>query len=359
MTKVISQEPLLSISDFGSNSKTPQYFPFNKTRLYLFGYARVALYEGLRILKIGHDDNILVPNYICNVVASPMHQLGIRIKFYDVDSQLKPKWNSLKSILDRDTKGLLIVNYFGFPNDLLRAREFCNNNKIYLIEDNAHGFLSSDSDTPLGSYGDISIFSFRKALSLPSAAALLLNNKELACNFNVSRYPYKNQKVGKFMIKTGLGLLKRYLKIDILKIVKKHDIFDYSKLEQEEFNLDEYFLRFPLLSRFLINHLDLGSVIRQRREAYVQWLKIFSSRNNLNRFKIKILFPELPSGVVPWVFPVLADNHREFIISMYKNGIECFPWPYLPRDSKEGYFSKRVVCLPISSIFSSSDILMK
>ena len=37
----------------------------------LFGYSRVALLDGLKILNCGKGDNVLLPSYICDVVVDP------------------------------------------------------------------------------------------------------------------------------------------------------------------------------------------------------------------------------------------------------------------------------------------------
>lgn len=321
-------------------------FPFNQENIFLFGYARTALYEGLGFLGIGKGDSILVPDYICGAALSPLRHSGIKTCYYALDNNLNPDWKNLRRIIDKNIKGLLIVNYFGFPNALQQAREFCQEYGIYLLEDNAHGYLSLNGRLPLGSYGDISIFSFRKTLPIPNGAALLVNNDRFKPDV------LKNRKYGR--IKPGLA---RFIVKSFLKSLKGAFAFrNYGAFmrnlreiaegreRKEEFNLKEYFIDFHPLSRFLINRIDLNKDCLQRRTAYKQWLHFFSQKNN---FGAVPLFPELKDGVVPYVFPVSVEKREDFMIEMYRMGIESFPWPTLPIDSKENYFSRRIACLPL------------
>ena len=73
----------------------------------------------------------------------------------------------------------MTVNYFGFPQPFEEIRKFCKENNLNFIEDNAHGFLSCLNGKPLGSFGDVSVVSFRKTLSTFNGAALVINNREL------------------------------------------------------------------------------------------------------------------------------------------------------------------------------------
>ena len=49
----------------------------------------------------------------------------------------------------------------------------------WIIEDNAHGFLSNDEKgVCLGSRTDIGLLSIRKSAFLPNGAAMIINNKK-------------------------------------------------------------------------------------------------------------------------------------------------------------------------------------
>ena len=54
----------------------------------------------------------------------------------------------------------LLVHYFGQSQDIERAKEFCGQYRIWLIEDNAHGHGGILNDHPLGcftTWGSVSL----------------------------------------------------------------------------------------------------------------------------------------------------------------------------------------------------------
>jgi len=326
--------------------KSPELpYPLNAPATYLFGYGRVALCEGLRTLGIKPGDNVLVPDYICNVVISSFNHIGIQTKFYAINRDLTPDWESVKKKIDRSTRAFLIVNYFGFANDLSWAGKFCKENKIFLIEDNAHGFLSSQGECALGSSGDISIFSFRKTFPMPVGAALVINNRKLMARVPETAYLQGKSNLIRFLIKSSVhfwqcssGFLpSNYISNKLREIEQGND-------GCEEHNINEYFIKFSKMSGLILKHLNVSFIAGQRRKMYLQWLDIFKRSPN---YKAGIVFSGLPDGIVPYVFPVLVDNQKQFILEMWRKKIQCFSWPFLPENSSERYFSTRLVCLPV------------
>ena len=125
--------------------------------------------------NVKKGDKILLPSFICRDVLSSINVLEAEAIFYDVDSKLEPL-KSLKYL--PESKAIISVNYFGFPQDLTPFNNYCNRTGSVLIEDNAHGLFSRDKNGHfLGARGDIGIFSLRKTLPLLNGAALVVNNK--------------------------------------------------------------------------------------------------------------------------------------------------------------------------------------
>ena len=85
----------------------------------------------------------------------------------------------LENKITRQTRAVLIIHYFGFPQPIHKIREICNKKDVLLIEDCAHALFSSHGEEAIGSEGDLAIFSLRKTLPLPEGGGLLINNPEL------------------------------------------------------------------------------------------------------------------------------------------------------------------------------------
>ena len=148
-----------------------EVLPDGVTRYYSLG--RWALLHALRACGVGPGDTVLVPGLICRDVLASINALGAHPVFYPVTRQLR-------AALGADTappaRAVLAVNYFGFPQDLGIFRSYCAHTGAALVEDNAHGLFSRDTDGRLlGSRGDAAVFSFRKTIAVPDGAALVLN----------------------------------------------------------------------------------------------------------------------------------------------------------------------------------------
>ena len=130
------------------------------SRLY-YSYARHALVTALRLARVQPGAVVLLPHFICRDVLASLKAVQATPVFYDIDEDLQiSSINRLPS-----ATAVLAVNYFGFPANLrLLQRQLSNQNTI-IIEDNAHGWLSSDEyGVPLGTRTSLGITSFRKTI---------------------------------------------------------------------------------------------------------------------------------------------------------------------------------------------------
>ena len=63
---------------------------------YYFSHGRTALKYGLLSLGLKPGDEILIPDYICDVVLHPLKSLGLKHQFYPVLDDLSPNWDELE-----------------------------------------------------------------------------------------------------------------------------------------------------------------------------------------------------------------------------------------------------------------------
>ena len=144
----------------------------------IFSHARAAFRYGLQQLPMGRGQAMLIPDYNCEVVLHPLEDLGIRVIFYPVNDQFVPDWDSIEKLqIDESADAFLLVHYFGQPQEIVRAKEFCSQHEILLIEDNAHGHGGMLNSQPLGSFGDMGFSSPRKQMQSASGGMLHLHGK--------------------------------------------------------------------------------------------------------------------------------------------------------------------------------------
>ena len=355
MLRRIPRDPVLPFGIKWFGRRAPDVFPFSHKQVHFYGFARTALLEGLRLFGIQDGDEVLIPDYICNVILAPLHALKIKAVFYSLDAELRPNWDQLKRSLTPKTKALMLVNYFGFPNDLETAQKFCREHGIYFIEDNAHGFLSARRKEPLGSFGDFSIFSFRKTFPVPNGACLLIN-REPKSKFAHKTAALKQKNESKNLLKKYIFSLSYLtgISIDSRRSNPTELLTMTEKDKQEEYEMDDFLIEMAGIGHRMLRGFDYEQHRQIRRLMYKNWSVCF--REKQNHFG-RALFSNLEEGVVPQVFPVISEQRDELIKQMWQSGIECYPWPFLPKGSSETHFSKRIVCLPVFPFFNINSFI--
>jgi peroxiredoxin/dTDP-4-amino-4,6-dideoxygalactose transaminase len=148
-------------------------FPLEEPDCRLLEWARHGLYLGLRATTIGPGDEILVPAYNHGSELTVLETLGIAPRFYDATDDLEPDPDELESLLGPKTRALYLIHHLGFGLDAARWRTWCDERGLLLIEDVAMAWLAERDGRPLGSLGDIAIFSPWKTFGLADGGAVL------------------------------------------------------------------------------------------------------------------------------------------------------------------------------------------
>ena len=102
--------------------------------------------------------------------------VDIELDYYNIDCSL------LENALSKKTKAIILAHTLGNPFDIEKVKEFCNQNNIWLIEDNCDSLGSLYNGNYTGSYGDISTCSFYPAhhITMGEGGAVLTNNPKLS-----------------------------------------------------------------------------------------------------------------------------------------------------------------------------------
>jgi len=131
------------------------------------GSATDGLYFSMKALGLNRSSTIVCPALSYVATAGAIKRLGAKIRFVDVDDI-----GNIGSInLQTKPNAILYVNLYGNVADYNRLKEYCEDNKIFLIEDAAQSqgaYLGNwFKKIPSGTLGDISIFSFDPMKNMP------------------------------------------------------------------------------------------------------------------------------------------------------------------------------------------------
>ncbi len=304
-------------SNWKDNFSLP--FPFLSGAQTILSSGREALYFGLKLFK-NIPKRVHIPAYCCKSVLSPFKQLGIEIIFYDINNRLQPVIDNSKL---REKDLLLLIHYFGIPQNVQSIKQLCEQYGVFLIEDCAHTLPDPQSRCPMGSTGIFSIYSLRKQLPVPDGGVLVVNDNDLKKRLSIipkpkiKKVPLKKWLIMNFdRIAFFLGWPNTLRMKDALrdKIGSTESIF-YSRFSNNE-------VKISYLTLKILSDINFNEIMEIRKRNY-SWLV-----NKLKSIsKIVIPFPNLPDGAVPQGLPILVEN-ADFICScMRELGIGVDKWP--------------------------------
>ena len=277
----------------------------------------------------------MLPAYLCRAAVEPFEAHGAEIAFYSISLQCQPDFDEIEAKITPRTEAILAVHYFGFPQNVRRFREICDRRKLALIEDCAHVLTGMMHGQALGSFGDASVFSWRKFLPMYDGGDLFLKN--LSATLKVEwrkETPAFTLKVAKALLdvvlenSTGVsarsisrglealkGLLRRASRTPADKPLFALDS------NSAELDLDLVNHKMSHISRWVREHSDLPAIISRRRKNY-----LFLAERLRALSGICVLYPNLPEEVCPWVFPLFFDGLEDAHLLLQKNGIPAVNW---------------------------------
>lgn len=150
-----------------------------------------ALHLALIALGVSTRDEVILPAYTCVTVALPILYQRAKPILADVQDDYNISVDDIKNKITDKTKAVIVPHMFGYPADINEIKELCNENDIYLIEDCAQSIGAEYQRHKVGTFGDISIFSFyaTKMITTIQGGMICTNNSEWVKTFNDLREP--------------------------------------------------------------------------------------------------------------------------------------------------------------------------
>lgn len=314
--------PALSPASFARRGGASA-FPFNHSGYYDYYFGRNAVWHGMKYLGLPSESRVLMPAYHHGVEVEAVLQAGFRVDFYRVDRQLQVDLEDLEKKITPDTRAIYLIYYLGFPQPIDDLLRLCTKYRLFLIEDCALSLFSQINGRPMGSFGDLGIFSFHKTLPLPNGGGLVVNRTDR---------PLPAQRVGPPLVSTLShltgGIMNRlkmshpatgefihtYSKevvASLLKVGKVHR----TSVANMEFNLGKVDWGMSALSKRILRSVDAADVVSRRRENFNYLLERLDLRE-------RFVFTSLPAGVCPLFFPILVEDKAQAYQALLDRGVE-------------------------------------
>ena len=141
-----------------------------------------ALFLSLEALNIRAGDEVIVHgnSYIADALC--VHYSGAKMVLIDQDETYGLDVTKLRGAITTKTRCVIAVHMYGACCNMDELVKICQEEKIFLIEDCAHSHGATWRGQPLGTFGDISCFSFYPGKTLGAygdAGACCTNSDKL------------------------------------------------------------------------------------------------------------------------------------------------------------------------------------
>ncbi|ABA58422.1 DegT/DnrJ/EryC1/StrS aminotransferase [Nitrosococcus oceani ATCC 19707] len=297
---------------------------------------RIGIVMALQAMGTGPGSAVLVPAYHCRSMIEPILWLGATVRFYKLKPNLEIDLEDVRHKLERSTKALLLVHFFGFPQPLALVRTLCSEHGIALIEDCAHAFFGESEGSPLGSVGDFSIASMPKFF--PAVDGGILCPASRITGTLHSSGLFGQVKAAYEMV----GLATRYNRLQVLGAMAGLAATIRQVLRSERatvtaagsepnipsvdelmqcFNPEEIGLRATHASR-LVTCWSGKAKNAERRRMHYRYLS--EKLSGLPR--TELVFPVLPPGVIPYMFPILLKAPARDFAPLKRLRVPIWRW---------------------------------
>lgn len=242
---------------------------------------------------------VLTTPLTCFATNAPILANGMDIQWVDVDpTTCNMSLEDLKQKITKETKILTFVHWGGNPidyqelNKILDEKEKEHGFRIQVVEDCAHGFYSFYNKHPIGTFGNIAVFSLQaiKHLTTGDGGLIFLPNKEL----------YEKAKILRWY---GIDRDKRNYKKKDLRL--ENDITDWGyKFHMNDIN-----------ATIGISNLEI--ILKNIQQHKTNWASYNKKFANLEKIKTLKQYGESSS----WIYTLIVNDAEHFIEYMKDKGI--------------------------------------
>ena len=155
-------------------------YGFNKC--YLTPSCTAAIEMAALLFDLKPGDEIIVPSYTFASCPNPFFIGGAKVVLADTENNYpNVSVKHIESLITPNTKAIMVMHYGGIGCDMGNIQALCKQHNLFLIEDAAQSINAFYNDKALGSFGDVSVFSFHetKNVTCGEGGMIVINNPEL------------------------------------------------------------------------------------------------------------------------------------------------------------------------------------
>jgi dTDP-4-amino-4,6-dideoxygalactose transaminase len=165
-----------------------------------------GLHLSLLALNIGKDDEVIVPAWTFAATAQVVEWVGAKLVLCDIEEDsLNIDVKKAERLITDKTKAIIPVHIAGYPCNMDALRELSGKYGLAIIEDAAHAIGTKYNGQKIGSFSDLTVFSFyaTKNLAMGEGGLVVSKNRELIEKIRKLSYFGINKEAFKRYEKTG------------------------------------------------------------------------------------------------------------------------------------------------------------
>lgn len=338
---------------------------------------RSGMLLALKALDLKEGDEVVIQALTCVVLPNAVKWAGGRSVFVDVDESFNIDPVSFEKSITERTRAVVIQHTFGVPANMDALVTIARRHNIVIIEDCAHALGARYKGIPVGSFGEMSFFSFGrdKVISSVIGGALIARSSSYAEKLtkitqDLPRMPRKRVfqslthiSLFGFIVRTytfGLGKL-------LIALFQRLSIFNKAyepcekHMEQPRYIPSQYPNALAVVIAMQLDELDAINASRAEKAKYY--------KNKLNTFVDQFVFPD--SEPIFLRYSILVSDRDAYFKRAKSDNIILGNWytdivmPSVPYDAlgyKEGScpraegYAKKMINIPTYQRLSQADL---
>lgn len=141
-----------------------------------------AIKIALRALSVGIKDEVITTTNTAVPTVSAIRETGAIPVFVDIDEYFTIEPAKIEKKITSKTRAIVVVHLYGQPADITSIKKIAKKYKLFVIEDCAQSTGAEFKGKKIGSFGDVSCFSFYPTKNLGAfgdGGMILTNNKKV------------------------------------------------------------------------------------------------------------------------------------------------------------------------------------
>jgi dTDP-4-amino-4,6-dideoxygalactose transaminase len=163
----------------------------------VFNNGTIALLTALKAMNLPAGSEVITTPFTFPATPHCISWNGLKPVFCDINpGNMTINADKIEDLITPETSAILPVHVYGFPCDVKAIHEIAENHNLKVIYDCAHTFSTEIAGRGIGTFGDISVFSFHatKLFNTIEGGCLAYNDDGLNEKiYNLRNFGIKNE----------------------------------------------------------------------------------------------------------------------------------------------------------------------